>query len=128
MLKANFKVIGIPMQEINKDNEQGIKSKVFHTAHSFKNYKKFKLLLISTSPIKTSPKNMIFPDYYTSLSWTFIKKSKFLSDEVINKKRIQKLYKYKEIAQSNKNLRENINKNWWKKWEVQELKQIKTKE
>ncbi len=113
MLKANFKVIGIPMQEINKDNERGIKSKIFHTANSIKNYKTFKLLLISTSPIKASPKDLIFPDYYASLTWTFIKNSKLLSNEIINQKRKQKLHNYKEIARSNKNEIKNTYNIWW---------------
>ena len=64
MLKAGFKIIGIPMQEINKDKEMGIKSNIFHVANSFKKYKNFKILLISTSPTKSNPRYLIYPDYY----------------------------------------------------------------
>ena len=113
MLKANFKVIGIPMQEINKDNERGIKSKVFHSVNSLKKFKKFKLLLMSTSPTKSNPKNLIYPDYYTSLSWTIIKNSKSLSKEIVNRKRKLKLLNYNNLAISNKNLIKHIDNSWW---------------
>lgn len=113
MLNSNFKVIGIPMQEINKDNERGFKSKIFHLANSLKTFNKFKLLLISTSPTKINPRNLIFSDYYTSLSWTMIKNSKLLSKENINHKRKQKLLDYNNLAISNKNLVKSFYNKWW---------------
>ncbi len=113
MLESNFKIIGIPMQEINKDNKKRIKSKIFHLVNSHKKFHKFKLLLISTSPIKVKkPTDLIYPDYYTSLSWTIIKNSNSLSNEVISHKRKDKLLYYNELIRTNKEIA-NIYKKWW---------------
>ena len=113
MLESNFKIIGIPMQEINKDNKKGMKSKIFHLVNSHKKFHKFNLLLISTSPRNVKkPADLIYPDYYTSLSWTIIKNSSSLSDEAINLKRKEKLLYYNELVRSNKNIT-NIYNKWW---------------
>ncbi|MBN1215552.1 MAG: hypothetical protein JXA99_08910 [Candidatus Lokiarchaeota archaeon] len=74
MLNNNYKVIGIPFLEINRDKKRKLKQNYIDILNKFKQKYDFKFILISTNPDKK-----IMSDCYISQSWVKIKNSRNLN-------------------------------------------------
>lgn len=75
-LQLNYKVLGVPLLEINRDKIYRYRAKIVNSLNWFKEKKKFKSLLISTNP-----KSSLLVDYFCSQSWVKIKNGKNLTEK-----------------------------------------------
>lgn len=76
-LKLNYKAIGIPLLEINRDRLKRYRSDLINSLNWFKMKNNFKSMLISTNP-----NSKLLVDCFSSQSWVKIKNGKNLTKKI----------------------------------------------
>lgn len=75
-LQLNYKVLGVPLLEINRERIYRYRDNLINSLNWFKKKKKFKSLLISTNP-----NSLLLVDYFSSQTWVKIKNVKTITKE-----------------------------------------------
>ena len=95
MLKIGYKIIAIPLFEVNKFKEIDILNQIMADLNYYKLNYNFKVLALHTSP-----RNRFKADYYSSLTYYVIPNKSSFSIEQLTSLRRQKIFFYRTIAKN----------------------------